>query len=459
MHSSRPKGVALDLSQLEPWYKVAGIGGIAIGAVVLFISGITDKTSSLPAQQRASTLRLLALGAFGVGALGIVAWVANGWSGGQHAPTRGDDSPAIISGGNVTISPSLIAGRDTIVTYGLTPEQVQELTKAAVSGAAGQLADSLTDLSSRLGVTEGATRTILGILNQRDVPLEQLPQKLAEVANEYKKLEAQLTALNPQNPLARSLVEQAQAEFRAGSMTKVGQLLSQAKQAQIAAAQQARELRQKALGAEDELLIHAAASSEAEGDLAITKLQYLQAADLFKEAANLVPPGSAYDDKRIGYLQKEARAFYHHGDEFGDNSALNSAIERNKRLIDLQPRERVPLAWAATQDNLGIALRALGERESGTARLEEAIAAYREALKERTRERVPLDWALSTGNQGVASMVLAERGGNLSIAENALAEITVAFETFRDAHHALEAAYYEAQLPAGRALVERLRKG
>jgi len=72
---------------------------------------------------------------------------------------------------------------------------------------------------------------------------------------------------------------------------------------------------------------------------------------------------------------------------------------------------------------------------------------------------VPLDWALSTGNQGVASMVLAERGGNLSIAENALAEITVAFETFRDAHHALEAAYYEAQLPAGRALVERLRKG
>ena len=35
----------------------------------------------------------------------------------------------------------------------------------------------------------------------------------------------------------------------------------------------------------------------------------------------------------------------------------------------------------------------LGERESGTARLEEAIAAYRGALKEKTRARVPLDWA------------------------------------------------------------------
>ena len=56
-------------------------------------------------------------------------------------------------------------------------------------------------------------------------------------------------------------------------------------------------------------------------------------------------------------------------------------------------RERVPLDWAMTQNNLGNALATLGERESGTARLEEAVAAYRAALEERTRERVPLDWA------------------------------------------------------------------
>jgi hypothetical protein len=48
-------------------------------------------------------------------------------------------------------------------------------------------------------------------------------------------------------------------------------------------------------------------------------------------------------------------------------------------------RERVPLQWAGTQMNLGTALQTLGERESGTARLEEAVAAYRSALEERTR--------------------------------------------------------------------------
>jgi hypothetical protein len=72
---------------------------------------------------------------------------ANSLSAQQRAETRGDQSPA------------LIAGRDAIVTYGLTPEQVQELTKAAAAGAVGPLADRIVDLSSRLGVTQGATLT------------------------------------------------------------------------------------------------------------------------------------------------------------------------------------------------------------------------------------------------------------------------------------------------------------
>ena len=54
-----------------------------------------------------------------------------------------------------------------------------------------------------------------------------------------------------------------------------------------------------------------------------------------------------------------------------------------------------------TQNNLGNALRTLGERESGMARLEEAVAAYREALEECTRERVPLDWAMTQNNLGM----------------------------------------------------------
>src|SRR5262249_31964355 len=120
-------------------------------------------------------------------------------------------------------------------------------------------------------------------------------------------------------------------------------------------------------------------------------------------------------------------------------------------------RERVPLQWAASQNNLGNALRVLGERGSGTAKLEEAVVAYREALKERTRARVPLDWAGSFGNEGVALMLLAEQREDAAMAKTALSQINEAFETMRDNGDAPSAAIYEQQLPRARALVARLR--
>jgi hypothetical protein len=44
-------------------------------------------------------------------------------------------------------------------------------------------------------------------------------------------------------------------------------------------------------------------------------------------------------------------------------------------------RDRVPLDWATAQMNLGTTLETLGERESGTARLEEAMTAYNGATE------------------------------------------------------------------------------
>ena len=62
-----------------------------------------------------------------------------------------------------------------------------------------------------------------------------------------------------------------------------------------------------------------------------------------------------------------------------------------------------------TQNNLGNALSTLGERESGTARLEQAVEAYRAALEEHTRERVPLDWADDPEQPGQRARSLGER--------------------------------------------------
>ena len=82
-----------------------------------------------------------------------------------------------------------------------------------------------------------------------------------------------------------------------------------------------------------------------------------------------------------------------------------------------------PLEWAETQNNLGKVLLRLGERESGTERLEEAVAAFRKALQEFTRERDPLDWAETQNHLGVA---LCRLGETESVAER-LEEAVAAF--------------------------------
>ena len=90
------------------------------------------------------------------------------------------------------------------------------------------------------------------------------------------------------------------------------------------------------------------------------------------------------------------------GERESGTAKLEEAVAAYREALKEWTRERVPLDWATTQNNLGTALATLGERESGTAKLEEAVAAYREALKEWTRERVPLDWATTQNNLGNA---------------------------------------------------------
>jgi hypothetical protein len=106
---------------------------------------------------------------------------------------------------------------------------------------------------------------------------------------------------------------------------------------------------------------------------------------------------------------------------------------------------------------LGDALRALGERESGTARLEEAVAAYRAALEEKTRARVPLSWALSFGDQGIALMLIADRTNDSAAAEAALGQIETAHETARSGGDEHLSEYFQVRLTAAQAVCDRLK--
>lgn len=107
---------------------------------------------------------------------------------------------------------------------------------------------------------------------------------------------------------------------------------------------------------------------------------------------------------------------------------LEEAIHAYWAALEERKRECVPLDWATTLNNLGNVLLTHGGRESGTARLEEALQAYRAALEERTRERVPLDWAMTQTNLSNALATLGRRDGGTARLEEAIQTYRAALE-------------------------------
>ena len=144
------------------------------------------------------------------------------------------------------------------------------------------------------------------------------------------------------------------------------------------------------------------------------------------------------------------------GERQSGTARLEEAVAAYREALQEWTRARAPRDWAMTQMGLGNALRVLGQRQSGTARLQEAVAAYREALQENTRERVPLEWAKSTGSQGVALMLLAGRRGDAEMAKLAVQQIETSITTLRDGCDANSAAIYEARLLKARAIADQL---
>jgi tetratricopeptide (TPR) repeat protein len=362
-----------------------------------------------------------------------------------HAQVRAD-SGSIAIGGNVTGSTVII---------GIPQEKVDELVRDAkrpLEELTTQQRDNIGLLKDKLDLNERQVRAALGILGENDISPERLAAKLVEIAERFKELQATASAQPGDDPKIAALKTKAQKAIEAGQLGEADALLADVE------TEQRRSL--------DRLAVNAAETSARRGEIALTRLRYAEAASHFANAAAVFPPNSAHEDKRVDYLTKEAKALGSQGDEFGDNDALRAAIERYKRLSELNRHERGSVTWAAVKNGLGGALWMLGQRESettrleeaaavyrdvlqvtsheqiewaraqrglgntlqaigwrefGTTKLEEAVAAYRNALQVGTRERVPLEWAIVQHNLALALSTMGEREGTTTKLEEAVA--------------------------------------
>ena len=115
---------------------------------------------------------------------------------------------------------------------------------------------------------------------------------------------------------------------------------------------------------------------------------------------------------------------------------LSKAIQSYKDALLERTRERFPLDWAKTQNNLGLAYTNLASVRDKEVNLSKAIQSCKDALLELTHERFPLDWAMTQNNLGNAY-------GDLALVRDKEVNLSKAIQSYKDALHV----YQESVFP------------
>jgi tetratricopeptide (TPR) repeat protein len=343
---------------------------------------------------------LTVLGSIGAG---IVAIVGGAWAVFTYFDKKKEKVPS--APGVIADHGSVAAGRDITGPVTINPD-ANEVVQQVAAAQNERYDRILAEIARDKGVEVAPLRAVLVKLGEKGVPEEDIPKRLDSAAEELIKLRAENEQFRRGPPALAAIAEEVQALLDKGEFNDARRALARGREA-------ARALRIDASRYEAAFLAQEARVDD-------LQLAYRAAAAKYAEAAGLVAPFDT--EQQLRFLVDQAVALFKQGDEFGDNAALTDAIDVRHQCLALTPRSERPLDWAGTQVGLGIALVTLGERESGTARLEKAVAAaFREALQEFTRERVPLDWAANQMNLGTALGAIGERESGTERLEEAVA--------------------------------------
>jgi len=205
--------------------------------------------------------------------------------------TQGDCSPIISDvGGHVTTN---CTKTDKVVNnYGIPPEEY--LRVATLLGVTKE----------KLDVTQKVFDSFLQTVGKEQVPLEKLDSTLTEIAQHYKELLKQVATFTSDDPEVKRLLTEAKSALDAGESDQAEKLYNQASELAVAAAKRSQEIT-------DKQFVTAAEAKYANGELKMTQLAYLDAAQYYQQAAELLPEKYA---KQLGlYLNDAGFAFHHSG--------------------------------------------------------------------------------------------------------------------------------------------------
>jgi hypothetical protein len=322
-----------------------------------------------------------------------------------------------------------------VTINGLNGEEIHKLIEANSIKKDQEWEAKVALIQLQYKVTREAVIGFLQIVGKKEVPLEKLQTTLNEVAIRYKDLLNRVegftsidTNIQALLDTARQILLNADSESAYDSadqiLKKVEDHLLEADEAassQIEAIQEQRQIGRLKLGE----------ARAARGELWLIQFKYKEAANFFKEAADVVK-GFGKESLYVDYLNQFAHALQLEGTENGNSTALEEAKTVYEQLLNFFKHtfditDLVDLHW-----RLGSTLGIMGERSTQPYYLERARDVFKAAIDILNREKHPKDWAMTQLNLGNVLKELAKRQSQ-SDAANTDKEALTAFTNALDA--------------------------
>jgi tetratricopeptide (TPR) repeat protein len=266
----------------------------------------------------------------------------------------------VAAGGNITGSTINIG-----IPYSELPGIIQAATKPLEDLTDKQRQD-LELLRVQLEVSAGALRSFLLNLGEADVPVEQVPAKLEEIAQRYKDLLVQLQKTSSTDPEVQWLKGEARAALDTGDFARAEELLNQAKARDLSAIEQMRAAIERMQADLDARQLSAAEAAAENGALMMAQLRYAEAAHYYAEAVGLTP--ERYAEQLSARLTGWALAAQAAGD-------YGTGLDAARRALVLD-EARLP----AEHPILATRLNNLAGLYQDTGRYEQAEPLYRRVL-------------------------------------------------------------------------------
>ena len=299
---------------------------------------------------------------------------------------------ASATGGSIAIGNDAIG--NVLTVYQNSPEELAKMIKVCLNQAQIVVAEreeslrKVKDLSARLDIENDAVVSLLRVVGQEEVPIEQLQSKLVEIATQYRSTRRSVSKLKFTDTDTEKFVNFANDALIAGKFIEADEMLRQA-------ALQERHIAQKQSlvpGEQLELvnvqmhLLNAARVEAGRGEISLMQLRYADAASHFADAAALIPENKDLDTFNIqgGFLLQEAKSHFLYG-ENSTNDRLRSFDKAVKLFQIVFNSEKIFTieSYALSQADFGSALVELSKQDSSKDYLNVAITAYKESLKEK----------------------------------------------------------------------------